>query len=159
MIFRNWGACALSVLVAFSLGGIAHNAEAARSAASSQQIKKKNVRVAAKATSKKRVVAVAKPVRRQIVSAAPVFRPPKAPAQRHYAVDGSTFYADGVRVRAAGLEMLESSAVSSIGKQKLQQLLDSGRVSIEPLGTKDGDVTLARVRIDGQDVSELASAR
>jgi hypothetical protein len=57
MIFRNWGACALSVLVAFSLGGIAHNAEAARSAASSQQIKKKNVRVAAKATSKKRVVA------------------------------------------------------------------------------------------------------
>jgi hypothetical protein len=127
--------------------------------ASSQQIKKKNVRVAAKATSKKRVVAAAKPVRRQIASAAPIFRPPKAPAQRHYAVDGSTFYADGVRVRAAGLELLESSAVSSMGKQKLQQLLDSGRVSIEPLGTKDGDVTLARVRIDGQDVSELASAR
>lgn len=159
MIFRNWGACALSVLVAFSLSGIAPNAEAARSSASSQQIKKKNVRVAVKATPKKRAVTAAKPVRRQVASAAPIFRPPKAPAQRHYAVDGSTFYADGVRVRAAGLELLESSAVSSMGKQKLQQLLDSGRVSIEPLGAKDGDVTLARVRIDGQDVSELAFSR
>jgi len=64
-----------------------------------------------------------------------------------------------VRVRAAGLEALETTTASSIGKQKLQQLLDSGRVSIEPLDMDDGDVTLARVKIDGKDLSELAAMR
>jgi endonuclease YncB( thermonuclease family) len=64
-----------------------------------------------------------------------------------------------VRVRAAGLEALEMSSTSGIGKQKLQQLLDSGRVSIEPIGTEGSDVTVARVRIDGRDLSELAGMR
>ena len=64
-----------------------------------------------------------------------------------------------VRVRAAGLEGIEMAGPSGMAKQRLQQLLDSGRVSIEPLGMDGGDVTLARVRVDGRDVSELVSAR
>ncbi|MDP2869353.1 hypothetical protein [Methyloversatilis sp.] len=160
MIGKTWGVIALSALFGFSLFGTMDNAYAARSVASSEQVKKK-IRPAVNVAAKKRISATAKAPRRTVAVAAatPVFRPPKAPAQRHYAVDGSTFYADGVRVRAAGLEALETTTASSIGKQKLQQLLDSGRVSIEPLDMDDGEVTLARVRIDGKDLSELATMR
>lgn len=159
MMFRSLGAFALSALLGFSLIGV-DDAFAARSVASSQQVKKK-VRPAVNVAVKKRVSVAVKSTRRAVpqMAAAPVFRPPKAPAQRHYAVDGSTFYADGVRVRAAGLEALQNSTASSIGKQKLQQMLDSGRVSIEPLEMQGGDVTVARVKIDGQDLSELAGMR
>jgi hypothetical protein len=142
MIFRRWGICALTLFFGFSMVPVG-DAQAARSVASSKQVKKKTVAAKRVATKK-----------RSVVSAAPVFRPPKPPAQRHYAVDGSTFYADGVRVRAAGLEKLETT---SVAKQRLQQILDSGRVSIEPLGRDGpGDATLARVRIDGRDLSEMA---
>jgi len=160
MIGKAWGVIALSALFGFSLFGTMDNAHAARSVASSEQVKKK-IRPAVNVAAKKRISVTAKAPRRAVAvaAAAPVFRPPKAPAQRHYAVDGSTFYADGVRVRAAGLEALETTTASSIGKQKLQQLLDSGRVSIEPLDMDDGDVTLARVKIDGKDLSELAAMR
>jgi endonuclease YncB( thermonuclease family) len=150
---------ALSALLGFTLVGV-EDAFAARSVASGQQVKKK-IRPATQVAAKKRTSVTAKAPLRTVasVAAAPVFRPPKAPAQRHYAVDGSTFYADGVRIKAAGLEALEMSTASSIGKHKLQQLLDSGRVSIEPLDFDDGDVTLARVRIDGRDLSELVGMR
>jgi len=160
MIGKTWGAIALSALFGFSLFGTMDDAHAARSVASSEQVKKK-IRPAVNVAAKKRISVTATTPRRTVAvaAAAPVFRPPKAPAQRHYAVDGSTFYADGVRVRAAGLEALETTTASSIGKQKLQQLLDSGRVSIEPLDMDDGDVTLARVKIDGKDLSELAAMR
>ncbi|WP_232417839.1 thermonuclease family protein [Methyloversatilis thermotolerans] len=131
--------------------------EAARTVASGKQVKSA-VRPAAKVSSKTRVATATKTKRTSAVAAAPVFRPPKPPAQRHYAVDGTTFYADGVRVRAAGIDSLEMAGASGIAKQRLQQLLDSGRVSIEPLGNEGGD-TVARVKIDGRDLSELVSGR
>jgi len=160
MIGKTLGAIALSALFGLSLFGTMDGAHAARSVASGQQVKKM-IRPAVNVAAKKRISVTAKAPRRSVAvaSAAPVFRPPKAPAQRHYAVDGSTFYADGVRVRAAGLEELEITTASNIGKQKLQQLLDSGRVSIEPLDMDDSEVTLARVKIDGRDLSDLASMR
>lgn len=159
MIFRRWGLCALTLLFGFSLVTV-DAAYAARTVASGKQVKK-TVRAATKVVAKKRVSPKVRTARRIVapVAAAPIFRPPKAPAQRHYAVDGTTFYADGVRVRAAGLEGLEMSAASSVAKLQLQQMLDSGRVSIEPIGSDGGDVTVARVRIDGRDVSELARMR
>lgn len=159
MMFRRWGLSALTVVFGFSLlvGG---TAEAARSVASGKQVKSA-VRPAVKVASKKRVApsAHAGAKRSVAVAAAPVFRPPKPPAQRHYAVDGSTFYADGVRVRAAGLDSLDMNSASGMAKQRLQQLLDSGRVSIEPLGSDGGDVTVARVRVDGRELSELIGVR
>lgn len=155
MMFRRWGLGALTMVFGCSLL-VAAPAEAARSVASGKQVKSA-VRPAAKVVSKKRIAASVK--RTTTVAAAPVFRPPKPPAQRHYAVDGSTFYADGVRVRAAGLDGLDMNSASGMAKQRLQQLLDSGRVSIEPLGSDGGDVTLARVRVDGRELSELISAR
>ncbi len=158
MISVRWGVCALTLLLGFSLT-LPVDAHATRAVASGQQIKKK-VRQVAKITSKKRVASSVRSSRSGAsLAVVPVFRPPKAPAQRHYAVDGSTFYANGVRVRAAGLEALSMSSASGIGKQQLQQMLDSGKVSIEPLGTDGGDVTIARVLIDGRDVSEMAGMR
>ncbi len=161
MMFRRPGLYALTLVFGFSMFA-ADVALAARSVASGKQVKSA-VRPAAKIASKKRVSPTVQAAAKRsapLAVAVPAFRPPKPPAQRHYAVDGSTFYADGVRVRAAaGLEGIEMAGASGMAKQRLQQLLDSGRVSIEPLGMDGGDVTLARVRVDGRDVSELASTR
>jgi hypothetical protein len=160
MMFRRWGTGALTALLGFALIAMNGETHAARSVASNKQVRK-TIRPVGNVMAKIRAVPGVETVRRVVVpmAAVPAFRPAKPPAQRHYAVDGSTFYADGVRVRAAGLEALEMSSTSGIGKQKLQQLLDSGRVSIEPIGTEGGDVTVARVRIDGRDLSELAGMR
>lgn len=160
MMFRRPGLYALTLVFGFSMFA-ADVAHAARSVASGKQVKSA-VRPAAKIASKKRVSPTVQAAAKRsapLAVAVPAFRPPKPPAQRHYAVDGSTFYADGVRVRAAGLDGAEMAGASGMAKQRLQQLLDSGRVSIEPLGMDGGDVTLARVRVDGRDVSELVSAR
>lgn len=157
MTVRRWGVFALSVLFGCAVFQVS-DVEAARSVASGKQVKSA-VRPAAKVSSKTRVAVTTRANRASVpLAAVPVFRPPKAPAQRHYAVDGTTFYADGVRVRAAGIDSLEMAGASGIAKQRLQQLLDSGRVSIEPLGNEGGD-TVARVKIDGRDLSELVSGR
>ena len=160
MMFRSWGVFALSLAFGFSMFA-ADTALAARSVASGKQVKSA-VRPAAKIASRKRIAPSVQAAAKRaapLAVAVPAFRPPKPPAQRHYAVDGSSFYADGVRVSAAGVDGLDMPGASGMAKQRLQQLLDSGRVSIEPLGSDGGDVTLARVRVDGRDVSEVMSAR
>ncbi len=161
MMCRRWGLCALTVVFGVSMFS-AQDVSAARSQASGKQVKSA-VRPAAKIASKKRIAPSAQVASAKrsspLAVAVPAFRPPKPPAQRHYAVDGATFYADGVRVRAAGLDGLDMPGASGMAKQRLQQLLDSGRVSIEPLGNEGGDVTVARVRVDGRDLSELISNR
>lgn len=159
MMVRRWGLCALTVVFGFSMFQ-SDDVLAARTAASGKQVKSA-IRPATKIASKKRIAPSAQlaAAATPLAVAVPAFRPPKPPAQRHYAVDGSTFYADGVRVRAAGLEALDVPGASGIAKQRLQQMLDSGRVSIEPIGSDGGDVTLARVRVDGRDLSELISTR
>lgn len=90
--------------------------------------------------------------------AIPAFRPPKPIANRHYAVDGVSFYANGRHVKVEGLDEVVDHAGSGVAKQRLQQALDSGEVSIEPVGVDGAGTTLARVRINGREVREMVTA-
>ncbi|MBL8448055.1 MAG: hypothetical protein JNJ44_11650 [Zoogloeaceae bacterium] len=82
---------------------------------------------------------------------APV-RPVKAVPSRAYAVDGSSFYQNGHLVRIQGLR---NSAAGELGKQRLQQMLDSGSLSVAPVSDPMNSTLLAVVRVNGQDVVDL----
>ncbi|MEY3201112.1 MAG: hypothetical protein RIR70_662 [Pseudomonadota bacterium] len=76
----------------------------------------------------------------------------KALPMRMYAADGDTFYFNGRKYRVEGVS--PALAKQEITKQRLQQLLDSGEVSIEPRAIDDGGLTTAVIRVAGRDVAE-----
>lgn len=74
---------------------------------------------------------------------------------RAYAVDGSTFYHNGRLYRIDGLGTGSSAGLTNEhAAQKLQQILDSGKITLEPSGSDDTGAMRALVRIDGRDVVE-----
>ena len=72
--------------------------------------------------------------------------------QRMYAADGDTFYFNGRKYRVEGVPA--ALAKQEFTKQRLQQMLDSGEVSIEPRAIDDAGLTTAVIRVAGRDVSE-----
>ena len=76
----------------------------------------------------------------------------KSLPQRMYAADGDTFYFNGRKYRVEGVP--GPLAKQEMTKQRLQQLLDSGDVSIEPRAIDDGGMTSAVIRVAGRDVAE-----
>jgi hypothetical protein len=72
--------------------------------------------------------------------------------QRMYAFEGDSFYLNGRKYRVDGVS--PPLAKQEITKQRLQQLLDSGEVSIEPKGMDEAGVTTAVIRVAGRDVAE-----
>ena len=79
-------------------------------------------------------------------------RPAKVVPARVYAVDGSSFYQNGQLVRIQGLRTLGGG---ELDKQRLQQMLDAGAVSVAPVSEPTGPALLAVVRVNGQDVADL----
>lgn len=72
--------------------------------------------------------------------------------QRMYAAEGDLFYFNGNKFRVEGVP--EGLAKQELTKQRLQQLLDSGEVSIEPSGVDEGGLTRAVVRVAGRDIAD-----
>ncbi|MBL8484862.1 MAG: hypothetical protein JNJ60_21885 [Rhodocyclaceae bacterium] len=80
-------------------------------------------------------------------------------AERMYAVDGRSFFANGQHIQVMGMDGPEfGHPGSGVAKQKLQQMLDSGQVSIEPQGTDSAGNLLARVRVGGRDLLDVLRA-
>lgn len=79
-------------------------------------------------------------------------RPTKVVPMRAYARDGASFYQNGQLIRVQGLA--EAGAGGEHAKQRLQQLLDAGQVSVLPVGPVGGDEMLAVVRVNGRDLAE-----
>ncbi|GAA5185166.1 hypothetical protein GCM10025771_40940 [Niveibacterium umoris] len=79
---------------------------------------------------------------------------------RAYAVDGTTFFHNGRKIVVDGLPLDANAGLThEHAAQRLQRLLDSGAVSIDPVSADDNGALRARVRVDGKDVSELMRAQ
>jgi endonuclease YncB( thermonuclease family) len=93
------------------------------------------------------------------VSATPVTPTPaaraKPPPSRYYAVDGESFYLNGERVRIADLPERGADTGSEHAKQRLQMLLDSAEVRVEPAAADGQGRPRVRVQVNGRDVAEL----
>ena len=91
------------------------------------------------------------------VSAAPVVPAARAkpPPSRYYAVDGESFYLNGERVRIAGLPERGEDIGSEHAKQRLQMLLDSAEVRVEPVAADGQGRPRVRVQVNGRDAAEL----
>ncbi|WP_341678613.1 hypothetical protein [Niveibacterium sp. SC-1] len=77
---------------------------------------------------------------------------------RAYAVDGATFYQNGRKFRIEGLG--DQAGMSNEREaNKLQQILDSGLVTTEPIGNDESGAMRAVVKVDGRDISELMRMR
>lgn len=104
------------------------------------------------------VVPLATPAGDYAVPVKPL-RPPKPVVNRMYAIDGDTFFHNGKKIRVRGVDTPEVGQPNSeLTKQRLQQLLDSGEVTIEPTATDDLGRTVATVRVNGRDVAEQLRA-
>lgn len=80
-------------------------------------------------------------------------------AARPYAVDGDTFRSAGVRYRLQGIDTPERGQPKYLeAKVRLQQLLDSGEISIERKAHDKYGRTVALVRVNGQDVAATLKA-
>ena len=78
----------------------------------------------------------------------------KAISVRAYARDGASFYQNGRLIRIQGLEVANGGEHA---RQRLQQLLDRGQVSVSPVGEAGGGALVAVVRVNGRDVAQLAN--
>lgn len=83
-------------------------------------------------------------------------RPGKVVPIRAYARDGSSFYQNGQVIRVQGLK--EGGAGGEHAKQRLQQLLDAGQVTVLPVGDAAGAEMVAEVRVNGRDVAQTLAA-
>ena len=81
----------------------------------------------------------------------PVQRAAPEPPVRAYAIDGASFYYGGRHFVIDG--MAPPRAGDELAKQQLQQLLDSGELSVAPVGDVDGALVPARVSIDGTELA------
>jgi hypothetical protein len=77
-------------------------------------------------------------------------RTSKAVPLRAYARDGASFYQNGQLIRVQGL----ADAGGEHAKQRLQQLLDGGQISVLPVDGATGGEMLAVVRVNGRDLAE-----
>ncbi len=88
----------------------------------------------------------------------PVKLPPKReraappPPVRAYAIDGTRFYLGGQQFVIEGLDAPRPG--SELAKQRLQQILDSGELTVAPVGESNGGAVRARISIDGTLVSD-----
>lgn len=74
-------------------------------------------------------------------------------------VDGDTFVTDGRRVRVRGVDTWELSQPKGFAaRQRLDQLLNSGSVTVDPRALDKYGRTVAIVRVNGQDVSSIMRA-
>lgn len=72
------------------------------------------------------------------------------------AIDGDTFYLGGVRYRVQGIDTPEKGQPGyESAKRRLQQLLDSGAVTVERKAVDKYGRTVAIVRVHGQDVAQI----
>lgn len=77
-------------------------------------------------------------------------------AGRPYAIDGDTFYSGGVRYRLRNIDTPEKGAPrAEAARVRLQQLLDSGSVTVEPHAIDKYGRTVAIVRVNGTDVADV----
>ena len=74
---------------------------------------------------------------------------------RAYAMDGATFYQAGKRIRVKGIDADGSEVSSEHAKQRLQRLLDSGRLQVEPVAADSAGNTLSVVTVNGRNVAEM----
>lgn len=75
------------------------------------------------------------------------------------AIDGDTFYAGGARYRIRGIDTPElGQPRAEMAKQRLQQLLNTGHVTVEPVAVDKYGRTVAVVKVNGQDVSQTLKA-
>lgn len=75
---------------------------------------------------------------------------------RAYAVDGATFFHNGRKIRIEGLGPDDNAGLThELAAQKLQRLLDSGAVSVDPIAADESGATRALVKINGRDVADL----
>ncbi|QID17787.1 hypothetical protein G3580_09115 [Nitrogeniibacter mangrovi] len=74
------------------------------------------------------------------------------PPVRPYAIDGESFFYGGRKIVVEGLEMPRPG--SELAKQRLQRILDSGELSIAPVGEPVHGAVRAHVSVDGQLISE-----
>ncbi len=80
-------------------------------------------------------------------------------APRLRAVDGDTFRSGGVRYRLQGIDTPERGQPKyAEAKLRLQELLDSGKVTIERKARDVYGRTVAVVRVDGVDVAQTLKA-
>jgi hypothetical protein len=87
----------------------------------------------------------------------PVKLAPKAeraappPPVKAYAIDGKRFYYGGRQFVIEGLDPPRPNR--ELAKQHLQQILDSGELTLAPVGRAPGGATRVHVSIDGQPLS------
>ncbi|MCC7183111.1 MAG: hypothetical protein IT509_06020 [Rhodocyclaceae bacterium] len=98
--------------------------------------------------------AAARPPRAPVSATPPAARA-KPPPSRYYAVDGESFYLNGERVRIADLPERGADTGSEHAKQRLQMLLDSAEVRVEPAAADGQGRPRVRVQVNGRDVAEL----
>jgi hypothetical protein len=74
------------------------------------------------------------------------------PPVKAYAIDGKHFYYGGREFVVEGLEAPRPG--SELAKQQLQRILDSGELSMAPVGEKSDGATRVHVSVDGNPVSD-----
>src|SRR6266850_6344611 len=73
--------------------------------------------------------------------------------------DGDTFYAEGKRIRVRGIDTPELGQPRSFAaRDRLNQLLHSGSVTVEPRAIDKYGRTVAIVKVNGQDVAGILKA-
>lgn len=78
---------------------------------------------------------------------------------RAYAVDGTTFFHNGRKIHIEGLSQDDNAGLThELATQKLQRLLDSGAVSVDPIAADETGAMRAFVKIDGRNVADLMKA-
>lgn len=73
------------------------------------------------------------------------------PPVKAYAIDGKHFYYGGREFVVEGLEAPRPG--SELAKQRLQRILDSGELSLAPVGETSNGATRVHVSVDGTPVS------
>lgn len=74
------------------------------------------------------------------------------PPVKAYAIDGKHFYYGGREFIVEGLEAPRPG--SELAKQRLQRILDSGELSMAPVGEASDGATRVHVSVDGNPVSD-----
>lgn len=83
-------------------------------------------------------------------------RPTKIAQVRAYARDGASFYQNGQLILIQGLDA--AALGGEHAKQRLQQLLDGGQVSVLPVGESAGGGMVAVVQVNGRDVAQAMAS-
>jgi endonuclease YncB( thermonuclease family) len=86
---------------------------------------------------------------------APATRRARPVSNRAYAIDGESFFHNGRKIHIQGVDRPDlGQANNEVAKQRLQALLDSGELNVQPVATDESGRTVAVVRVNGRDVSE-----